>query len=104
MPRPYVVGWYYAFKTLYDWKKKHGWRVTRRRMKLWKQMLRKKYFWRTPKERAEEMRKFLDGIREMGRTVHEELHVARGISVPSCGWCNPRAGEEDDEEDLEVSS
>lgn len=67
MPRPYLVGWYYAFKYLWKIRKKHlKWRR-------WKQLLSKSYFWKTPKEREESMKKGLEELKKIPLEIRQSM-------------------------------
>lgn len=59
MPRPYLVGWYYALKDL-----KRRWKIKPHR-KIWLHMLRRKYYWRTPEERVQSMKHMLDELKKI---------------------------------------
>jgi len=83
MPKPYVIGWYEAFKALNSWRKHDGWRIMWRRRRIWLGLVKKRYYWVTTEERVESMQRFIDA---MG-----ELREQWGVS----------ASEEEEEEDTE---
>ena len=59
MSRPYLIGWYYAFQ--------HLWQLRKRKNKwyMWKQLLKKKYYWLTPEERVEAIKKCFNELRKI---------------------------------------
>jgi len=70
--RPYLVGWYYFYKKLFYDIKTLGFKVVLRRKNIYKQMLKKKYFWFTPEERVEKMKKGFDALKEMTKNISKE--------------------------------
>jgi len=52
MPRPYLVGWKYAFEALFK-----TYRKSKIQRKFWKQLVKKKYYWLTDEERIESNKK-----------------------------------------------
>ncbi len=59
MTRPYLVGWYYAFKHL--WKLRNF----KRKWYMWKQLISKKYYWLTIEERVEANKKCFDELKKI---------------------------------------
>ena len=52
MPRPYLVGWGYALKAFFK-----SYRKSKIQRKFWRQLIKKKYYWYTDKERVESNKK-----------------------------------------------
>lgn len=69
MPRSYLGGWYHALKVRRAWRKKFSGTVKKNRMRMWRRMVKRRYFWKTPEERVEGMQKFIDGLKELGKTL-----------------------------------
>ena len=69
MPRPYLVGWYYFYKKVFHDIRLHGFHIVRKRKNIYKQMLKKKYFWFTPEERIEQNKKCFDALKEMTKNI-----------------------------------
>jgi ribosomal protein L28 len=71
MPRPYLVGWGYAIKWIYNRIKTHGWISAWRTRRIFLQMIKKKWFWTTPEERVAAVEKGLEALRQIGESIRK---------------------------------
>jgi len=71
MPRPYLVGCYYALDDLV--RKLKGSKNKKLKFKFWRKQLEKKYFWYTDKERIEANKKCFDELRKINLSYRINL-------------------------------
>jgi len=64
MPRPYLVGWKYAFEAYFRTFKR-----TKASRSMWIKLVKKGYYWLTTEERVEANKKCFGAISELGKNM-----------------------------------
>jgi len=72
MPRPYVVGWYYFIRKITHDIRTLGFKIVLRRKNIYKQMLKKKYFWFTTEERVKKHKRFIEELKKVSAEIQDD--------------------------------